>query len=282
MIRSHSRIRPHEVPFCVGDYVNDVNFIAARAKVVCPTCLCAAIPPASVVRGEGAALQVRWLQLRIVKKGTGPGAHEDEAFVEFVTRFKFKNQASRSFPAAGTAAHGCCTVDFNIDRSSRSEAKCLQTSESFLSPRQHIYQDGSTGSFFTSYSQSTLAWQLGKASSHQAMELLHALTESTRTASTIYVSLLCRNPSNSCVELCSALYPACADTTLGGQAITVCVSDCFRLLSSCNHTVCSSVLASCIGSWARCILLTQPLHLVGWGWVCERGGGGVHCRITAG
>lgn len=106
MIRSHACRWSHEVPSCVGDYVNDVNSTAARATVVCPACLCAASQPASVARGAGPALQVRWLQLRIVKKGTGPGAHEDEAFVKFVTRFKFKNQASRSFLAAGAIAQG--------------------------------------------------------------------------------------------------------------------------------------------------------------------------------
>ena len=37
--------------------------------------------------------QVRWLRLQVLEEGTGPGAHDDEAFVAFTARFKFRNQA---------------------------------------------------------------------------------------------------------------------------------------------------------------------------------------------
>ncbi len=113
--------RSHEVPFCIGDYVDDIKSTAVRATVVSPACLCAASNQYQWLGGRGPALQVRWLQLRIVKKGTGPGAHEDEAFVKFVTRFKFKNQASRSFLAAGAIAQGCSTIDFNVYSSSQGD-----------------------------------------------------------------------------------------------------------------------------------------------------------------
>lgn len=36
--------------------------------------------------------QVRWLRLKVLNRESGPGSHEDEAFVAFQTWFKFKDQ----------------------------------------------------------------------------------------------------------------------------------------------------------------------------------------------
>lgn len=36
--------------------------------------------------------KVRWLRLKVLSRQSGPGSHEDEAFVAFQTWFKFKDQ----------------------------------------------------------------------------------------------------------------------------------------------------------------------------------------------
>jgi uncharacterized protein YchJ len=40
----------------------------------------------------GVRSQVRWLRLRVLGRDSGPGSHEDEAFVAFQAWFKFKDQ----------------------------------------------------------------------------------------------------------------------------------------------------------------------------------------------
>lgn len=44
--------------------------------------------------------QTRWLKLRVIEQGTGPGTHDDEAFVTFKARFQFINQVSLGSPRA--------------------------------------------------------------------------------------------------------------------------------------------------------------------------------------
>lgn len=39
--------------------------------------------------------KVRWLKLQMLQNGTGPGADDNEAFVAFSVRFKFRNQAGQ-------------------------------------------------------------------------------------------------------------------------------------------------------------------------------------------
>lgn len=40
-------------------------------------------------------LQVRFIKLQLLRHGTGPGEDDDEAFVAFMVRFKFRNQAGQ-------------------------------------------------------------------------------------------------------------------------------------------------------------------------------------------
>jgi uncharacterized protein YchJ len=54
----------------------------------------------------GAFRQVRWLRLKVLGRDSGPGSHEDEAFVAFQTWFKFRDQQGQR--QRGTRTEALC------------------------------------------------------------------------------------------------------------------------------------------------------------------------------